>query len=92
MTATATDRQFTSRDLTITRVLDMPRALVFEAWTDPRHVAEWWGSQGFTTPVCELDARPGGAPRIVMRAPDAGRTQSLDRLAEHVTHPARRSL
>jgi uncharacterized protein YndB with AHSA1/START domain len=63
---------FAEREITITRVFDAPRALVFKAWTDPKHVAQWWGPQCFTNPVCEMDARPGGALRIVMRAPDGG--------------------
>ena len=57
-------------ELIITRILDAPRQLVFKAWTDPKHVAQWWGPKGFTNPVCELDARPGGAIRIDMRGPD----------------------
>ena len=57
-------------ELTLTRVLDAPRELVFRMWTDPIHVAKWWGPVGFTNPVCEMDVRPGGALRIVMRAPD----------------------
>jgi uncharacterized protein YndB with AHSA1/START domain len=57
-------------DLVIERVFDAPRDLVFKAWTDPRHVAQWWGPKGFTTPVCELDVRPGGAILIHMRGPD----------------------
>src|SRR5260370_17380009 len=60
-----------SRELVITRVFDAPRELVWKAWTDPKHMAQWWGPQGFTNPVCELDVRRGGALRIVMRAPDA---------------------
>lgn len=59
-----------ARELTLTRVLDAPRELVFRMWTDPQHVAKWWGPMGFTNPVCEMDVRPGGALRIVMRAPD----------------------
>jgi uncharacterized protein YndB with AHSA1/START domain len=58
------------RDLVIQRGIDAPRSLVFEAWTDPEQVAHWWGPHGFTNPVCELDARPGGAIRIDMRGPD----------------------
>lgn len=58
------------RTLLITRVFDAPRELVWKAWTDPEHMARWWGPRGFTNPVCELDVRPGGALRIVMRAPD----------------------
>jgi PhnB protein len=56
--------------LVLTRVFDAPRELVFKAWIDPKHVAQWWGPHGFTNPVCELDARPGGAIRIHMRGPD----------------------
>ena len=58
------------RVLVITRVFDAPRELVFKAWTDPKHVAHWWGPNGFTNPVCELDVRPGGAILIHMRGPD----------------------
>jgi uncharacterized protein YndB with AHSA1/START domain len=58
------------RELTIRRTFDAPRALVWRAWTDPKCVAAWWGPHGFTNPVCEVDARPGGAIYIVMRAPD----------------------
>jgi uncharacterized protein YndB with AHSA1/START domain len=56
-------------ELVITRLFDAPRSLVFKAWTDPKHLAKWWGPSGFTNPVCEFDARVGGALRIVMRAP-----------------------
>jgi uncharacterized protein YndB with AHSA1/START domain len=58
------------RELTITRVFDAPRALVFAAWTDPKHLAHWWGPQGFTNPLCQFEARVGGSIRIHMRAPD----------------------
>ena len=61
---------FAERELTITRVFDAPRALVFQAWTDPKHLAQWWGPHGFTNPVCEIEARIGGAIRIHMRGPD----------------------
>ena len=57
-------------DLAITRMFDAPRDLVFKVWTDPKSVAQWWGPNGFTNPVCELDVRVGGAIRIHMRAPD----------------------
>lgn len=57
-------------DLTLVRVFDAPRDLVFSMWTQPQHVAQWWGPHGFSTPVCELEARLGGALRIQMRGPD----------------------
>ena len=58
------------REIVITHVFDAPRALVFKAWTDPKHLMHWWGPRVFTNPICELDSRVGGAWRIVMRSPD----------------------
>jgi uncharacterized protein YndB with AHSA1/START domain len=58
------------REFVISRVFDAPRELVWKAWTEPARMARWWGPHHFTNPVCELDVRPGGAFRIVMRAPD----------------------
>jgi len=58
------------REVTTTRMIDAPRDLVFKVWIDPEHLKNWWGPTGFTNPVCELDARPGGAMRIHMRAPN----------------------
>jgi uncharacterized protein YndB with AHSA1/START domain len=54
------------RELTLVREYDAPRDLVFKAWTDNELVAKWWGPNGFTAPVTELDVRPGGAIDIVM--------------------------
>ena len=62
--------QAPTRELTLTRVFAAPRDLVFEAWTNPQHLAKWWGPHCFTNPVCELDVRPGGKIRIDMQAPD----------------------
>jgi uncharacterized protein YndB with AHSA1/START domain len=56
--------------LTITRVFDAPRSLVFKAWTDPTMLARWWGPHQFTNPVCDVDVRPGGAIHIDMRGPE----------------------
>src|SRR5437667_7346301 len=61
------------RELTITRVFDTPRELVFAAWTDPDQAALWWGPQGFTTISCKMDVRPGGAYRACMRSPEGTR-------------------
>ncbi len=57
-------------DFVITRIINAPRVLVFEAWTYPKHMAQWWGPHQFTNPICELDVRPGGTWRIVMVGPD----------------------
>ena len=56
--------------MVITRVFDAPRALVWEAWTNPKYVMQWWGPKGFTAPVCKIDFRVGGKFLCCMRAPD----------------------
>ncbi len=58
------------REFLITRQFNAPRELVFRAWTDPQQIAVWWGPKGFTNPVCEWEACPGGRIYVVMRAPD----------------------
>jgi uncharacterized protein YndB with AHSA1/START domain len=52
------------------RMFDAPRDLVWSAWTDPKHLAQWWGPNGFTTTTSEFDMRPGGVWRFVMHGPD----------------------
>ncbi len=59
-----------NKNLIITRIFDAPRELVFQAWVDPKHLANWWGPKNFTNPVCELDARPQGLIRIDMQGSD----------------------
>ncbi len=67
---TLEDQLATDREIIISRVFDAPRALVFSAWTDPRHVAQWWGPQGYESFDCEIDLRPGGSFRLQMRGSD----------------------
>ena len=56
--------------MTITRVFDAPRPLVWEAWTNPKYVMQWWGPKSFTSPVCKIDFRVGGKFLYCMRTPD----------------------
>jgi uncharacterized protein YndB with AHSA1/START domain/dihydrofolate reductase len=58
------------RELTITRVINAPREVVWRAWTEADLLKMWWGPRLFTNPVCEVDVRAGGAIRIHMRGPD----------------------
>lgn len=59
-------------DLVITRLLRVPRALVWKAWSDPAHLKEWWCPKPWTTEVLAFDLRPGGAFHTLMRGPDGG--------------------
>jgi len=76
------------RAIVIERVFDAPRSLVFKAWTDSERLARWWGPKGFTNPVCEIDARPGGAIRIVMRTPN-GAEYPMKGVFREITDPER---
>lgn len=58
------------KEMTITRVFNAPRELVWKVWTDPEHLAQWWGPKGFTIPLCEWEVRSGGRIYIQMQAPD----------------------
>lgn len=59
------------REVVITRVVNAPRPVVFDAWTNPQHVRRWMtGPEGWTMPVCEIDLRPGGRWRFVWRKAD----------------------
>ncbi len=76
------------REITITRLIDAPRELVFEAFTDAEHLAKWWGPEGFGVSAAESDPRPGGAFKIVMRGPD-GVEYPVDGVYREVDPPTR---
>ncbi len=58
------------RELVITRLLNAPRELVWEVWTKPEHIKNWWGPNGFTNTIDIMDVRPGGHWNFVMHGPD----------------------
>ena len=58
------------RELLISRKLNAPVELVWEAWSRPEHIANWWGPDGFTTTISEMDLRAGGMWNLVMHGPD----------------------
>src|SRR3954466_11374829 len=62
--------QGTGGEIRITRIFDAPRARVFEAWTEARHLVRWFGPRGFTAPVIEADVRRGGTWRACIRSPE----------------------
>lgn len=76
------------QEVTITRLLNAPRELVFQAWTEPRHVMQWWGPQGFRNTDCEMDAQAGGRFALHMTGPDGVSYPCLG-YYEEITPPSR---
>ena len=58
------------RELVLTRLINAPRDKVYRAWTDPELLKQWFAPKPYTTPIVELDVRPGGSAYFVMRGPD----------------------
>jgi len=58
------------RELRLSRTLDAPVELVWEVWTQPEHIAQWWGPNGFTTTIKTMDIEAGGEWSLVMHGPD----------------------
>jgi uncharacterized protein YndB with AHSA1/START domain len=75
-------------ELTITRIFDAPRDLVFAVWVQPEHVPHWWGPRGYTTLSCEMDLRPGGRWRVSSRHEDGSETAETG-VIHDVDAPAR---
>jgi uncharacterized protein YndB with AHSA1/START domain len=77
------------REIVITRVVDAPRRLVFEAYTRAEHLPHWLlGPQGWSMPVCEIDLRPGGAWRFVWRRSD-GTEMEMRGVYQEIVPPER---
>jgi len=57
-------------DLVLQREIDVPRELVWAAWTRPEHLVKWFAPAPWTITACEIDLRPGGMLRFVMRSPE----------------------
>ena len=58
------------REIVLSRLIDAPRELVFNAWTDPKHIGHWWGPRGFSVTTHEMDVRAGGTWRFIMHGPE----------------------
>ena len=64
------NNNISDREIVISRLINAPRELVFEVWTDPMHLEKWWGPNGFSTTTKEFDFRPGGNWIHTMHGPD----------------------
>lgn len=58
------------RELMVSRVFNAPVELVWEMWTKPEHISQWWGPEGFTNTITKMDMRPGGSWNLTMHGPD----------------------
>lgn len=83
-----TNTTITDREIAISRLLDAPRELVYRVWTQPEHIAQWWGPNGFTTTILHMDVRPGGEWKFIMHGPDGTDYNDLIVFTE-VTPPER---
>lgn len=82
------DLETDPRSIIGSRVFNAPREMVFAAFTDPAHLSEWWGPNGFTTTTHSFDFRPGGVWRFVMHGPD-GRDYQNRITYEEIVAPER---
>lgn len=81
---TTVDLPKASREITISRVFDAPRSLLFEVWTKAEHLDKWWGPEGFRNETQSMDFRVGGEWRYIMHGPDGMDFPNLMRFTEIV--------
>jgi uncharacterized protein YndB with AHSA1/START domain len=74
--------------ISIVRVFDAPRSMVWSAWTEPQRLSQWWGPHGYNLAVCEIDLRKGGSISRHMQAPD-GTIHPEDGTISEVVAPER---
>ena len=74
------------KELTITRIFNASRELVWKVWTDAKHIQQWWGPKGFTNPVCEWNTRVGEKIFIQMKGPD-NRVYPMDGIFDEIIKP-----
>ena len=86
--AVAKGNDTAAREIAASRVFDAPRDLVWKMWSDPKHIVNWWGPNGFTTTMQEMDFRPGGAWRFIMHGPD-GRDYQNKSIYREIVKPER---
>jgi uncharacterized protein YndB with AHSA1/START domain len=86
-----------NRELSISRLINAPKELVWEAWTNPEHIKHWWGPSGFKSTIAVMDIRPGGEWDFIMHGPDGTNYKNkhiyvelirpVKIVMDHVTYP-----
>lgn len=74
------------RQLSISRTLKAPITLVWEVWTNPGHIAQWWGPDGFTNTIQQMDLTEGGEWKLTMHGPDGTNYPNRSIFKEIVPH------
>jgi len=75
-----------SRSLTISRLFNAPIELVWKVWTEPGHIKNWWGPNGFTNTIFKMDVKPGGEWDLIMHGPDGTDYKNKSVFKEIVKH------
>jgi uncharacterized protein YndB with AHSA1/START domain len=80
-----------AQEITLTRVFDAPRGVVWRAWTEPDQLAQWWGPAGWSTPVdgITMDVRPGGSFRVTSVSDADGSEMTTQGVYRDVLEPER---
>src|ERR1700733_13963968 len=76
----------TNNELSITRTLNAPIELVWKVWTEPEHIAKWWGPNGFTNTIYKMEVKPGGIWDFTMHGPDGTDFKNQNMYVEVVKH------
>ncbi len=74
------------RSITIERTFDAPIELVWEAWTKPEHLKNWWGPSGFTSTISKMEVKPQGEWDLVMHGPDGTDYKNKSIFTEVILH------
>jgi uncharacterized protein YndB with AHSA1/START domain len=80
--------QMEDREIVTTRTVHATREAVWEAWTNPVLLAQWWGPEGFRNTFYEFDLQPGGAWRFIMQSPNGTRSPN-EGVFQEVAQPER---
>ena len=74
------------RELVLTRTLNAPVELVWEVWTNPEHIKNWWGPNGFTNTISKMEVKPGGEWNLIMHGPDGTDYKNKSVFKEIIKH------
>lgn len=86
MATTNATNENPNRELSITRILNAPIELVWKVWTEPEHIAKWWGPNGFSNTIHIMEVKPGGTWDFIMHGPDGTDYKNTNRFTEVIKY------